>query len=100
MTHAYNAALICDTCAEETKDELQENGVEDNGDTDTYPQFVSPDEEHDSFEFCDQCGCLLEVRLSRDGLRELRARVIEEIQKVGNDSLYEAVLYYEEDLFR
>ena len=52
--YAFQADLICEDCAAKVMDRLDKKDVEDDGDTDTYPQ-ESPEEgggESDSASFC------------------------------------------------
>ena len=50
----YQADIFCDDCADEIKELLDKDGVEDDGDSDTYPQgpYSNGGGESDSAHFC------------------------------------------------
>ena len=51
MPYAYDAELFCDACGEKIMEDLNAQGVKDDGTTDTYPQ-ATPDGESDTVEHC------------------------------------------------
>ena len=65
--YVFQAALVCEDCAAKIMARLDKQGVEDDGDSDTYPQGPHGDGggEADSAEFCDMHrGCVNAVRVA------------------------------------
>jgi hypothetical protein len=94
--YVFQAALICEDCAANIMEKLDKQGVEDDGDSDTYPQGPHGDGggEADSAQFCDQgrhcknavnitykhrIGCPLGNPLTRDGAEAVRESVIRDL---------------------
>lgn len=93
--YVYQAALVCEDCAAEIKEELDQKGVRDDEDSDTYPQGPHEDGggEADSAEFCDQhrncvnaveiakikIGCPLKNPLTSEGAAALRDTIRQNI---------------------
>ena len=74
MSYAYNAAMICDACANTAMAELDAEGIEDEGDTDSYPQYANSSEA-DSPQHCDHCGEFLENDLTGDGVEYVKGLI-------------------------
>jgi hypothetical protein len=93
--YAYNADLLCDDCGRAAVEELRSKGVEDNGDSNTFPQGPCTDGggESDSAQFCGagrkcvnavevaghKVGCPLRCPLTRDGVKSVTEAVIEDM---------------------
>jgi hypothetical protein len=86
MCYAYNAALLCDDCANEVMKGLDCDGCEDTGDTNDYPQYCNSDES-DCPEHCDHCNCFLENDLTSDGEEYVRNAVRDDLESGCNDSV-------------
>jgi hypothetical protein len=85
--YAFQASLLCDTCGRAAVERLIADGIEDNGDSGTFPQGPYGDGggEADSAQFCGQgrhclsaaevaghkIGCPLRNPLTRDGVSAL-----------------------------
>lgn len=65
--YVYDAAMRCDYCAEKIRADLDAQVVEDDGDTDTYPQWCSDSEESDFPQHCNDCHAFLENALTSYG---------------------------------
>ncbi len=87
MCYAYNADIYCDACGKEIKKDLDRQGIEDEGDTDGYPQWFDDGSEADSPQHCgngEDClfaeevelgwrvGCFLENELTTDGIEYVK----------------------------
>jgi hypothetical protein len=68
MAYAYNADWLCDKCAEEVIEELEQQGLEDEGDTNQWPQACDQFEESDSPDHCCNCQEYLGFSLTTDGV--------------------------------
>lgn len=77
MAYAYNAEMICDACAAKIKDELDENGIEDTGDTNDYPQSDCGNDEADCPQHCADCSEFLENGLTSEGYAYVREAIRE-----------------------
>ena len=106
-SYAYQADLICEDCALQVTEELDTKGVEDDGDTDTYPQRVQSNE-CDSPPHCgnhDKCvnaveilsgkkiGCPLECSLTSDGSNYVAKNVAEHLLFGSNHQRGVALLW-------
>ena len=80
MANAYifNAAIYCEECAVETMTGLGNDGVADDGDSDTYPQgpYSAGGGESDCPQHCEGCQLFLENPLTSEG-RDYVAESIE-----------------------
>jgi hypothetical protein len=67
--YSYNAALYCEWCGAGICDQLDDEGVEDDGDFETYPQGPISDGggESDCPNHCDGCHGFLENPLTTEG---------------------------------
>lgn len=66
--YAYNAALYCDACGEAIQERLRKEGVHDDGNTETFPQWTPEGGgESDCPQHCDDCRDFLENPLTSEG---------------------------------
>ncbi len=77
--YIFQAALLCEGCADETMTRLESRKVENNGDSDTFPQgpYANGGGEADSPSHCDHCGLFLENPLTSDGYAYVEQAVAE-----------------------
>ena len=91
----YQAALVCEDCANDIMKILDEKGIKDDGDSDTYPQgpHGNGGGEADNCQFCDsgrycmnavkvgdhKVGCPLGNPLTSDGLVELQLLIADDM---------------------
>lgn len=77
-TFIYRGALYCSDCGTQIGEESEAKGVEDNGDSDTFPQGPYDDGggEADTPQHCGRCGEFLGNALTDDGY----SYVIDEVQ--------------------
>jgi hypothetical protein len=85
--YIYNAALYCDDCADLIKSDLDNEGCEDWGDSDGYPQWCSDSDESDCPEHCDECGEFLGNSLTSDGADYVINAVREDMKAGRFDSV-------------
>jgi hypothetical protein len=95
-TYAYRGDLYCSDCGDKIAGDLRRKGVEDDGDSNTFPQGPYPDGggASDSAHFCgggarcsnavavtprNKVGCPLANPLTADGARAVRAGVAEDL---------------------
>jgi len=78
-TYIFNAALLCEECAEELMTKLRNEGKPNTGDSDDYPQGPYPNGggEADCPQHCDSCLMFLENSLTSDGENYVREAVEE-----------------------
>jgi len=67
MPYAYHADMYCDDCGRKIADDCDADGIEDEGDTEGYPQFDCSSGEADCPQHCANCGEFLENELTDDG---------------------------------
>ena len=67
--YIFNADIYCTDCANEMIDECRERGIDDDGDSNTYPQgpFPNGGGEADCPQHCGSCHAFLENPLTGDG---------------------------------
>lgn len=75
--YIYKAALLCELCGPEIKEELDDRGVKDTGDSGDYPQgpYADGGGEADSPQHCDKCAVFLCNSLTRDGYDYVREMI-------------------------
>jgi hypothetical protein len=74
--YVYNADVYCDDCGRDIINDCRSKGIRNDGDTDTFPQWASDDEEADSPQHCGGCGCHLGNNLTDDGRDYVRSAVL------------------------
>jgi hypothetical protein len=92
--YAYNAALICEDCADKTIEKLDDERAENTGDSNDFPQGPVENNESDSPGHCDnnehctnavkipggkKIGCPLTTILTSDGVEYTRNKIAEHI---------------------
>jgi hypothetical protein len=67
--YIYNADIYCANCANEMIDECRERGIDDDGDSNTFPQgpYSGGGGEADYPQHCGSCHAFLENPLTSDG---------------------------------
>jgi hypothetical protein len=67
--YIFNADIYCTDCAQEMIDECHERGIDNDGDSNTYPQGPYPNGggEADRPQHCGSCGAFLQNPLTSDG---------------------------------
>ena len=67
--YIFNADIYCEDCGVDIIDECRERGIDDNGDSNTYPQGPYPHGggEADAPQHCGSCRVFLENPLTGDG---------------------------------
>lgn len=80
-TFIYQAELLCGSCGTTQISEAQKHGIEDNGDSDTFPQpaHLQP---ADSPVHCGQCGLFLDNDLTYEGYRDLEISLQMEVDRL------------------
>jgi hypothetical protein len=63
MAYVYNADIYCDDCGQLIIDDLNKEGLDDEGDSDGYPQPCDDDAESDSPQHCGNLNCVNAVTL-------------------------------------
>lgn len=73
----FNAALYCETCAADCLAQCKQEGREDYGCSQTYPQgpYADGGGEADCPQHCDACGVFLENPLTTDGYEYVRSEI-------------------------
>jgi len=102
MPYQYNADEYCDSCGQLIKDDCDEKGQEDTGDSNEYPQWVSEDDESDCPRHCgsgSECeeattlsnghkiGALLGTTLTTDGVEYVQQAIYEALQECGGEDI-------------
>lgn len=91
MIYQYLAANYCGSCGRAIMRELDEKNIEDDGDSETYPQGFAGENETDSVEHCaSEDKCEEAILLSRYGLLdtdELKGAETRAVGEVLTDSL-------------
>lgn len=69
QAYIFNADIYCEDCGRRLVEEYTADEIEDNGDSDTFPQGPYPDGggEADCPQHCSNCRCFLENPLTTDG---------------------------------
>jgi hypothetical protein len=75
--YVYQADKYCEDCAIQRQEGLNANGVQDDGDSGTYPQGPYYNQESDAPEHCADCHKFLENRLTQEGYNYVRERAAE-----------------------
>jgi hypothetical protein len=67
--YIFNADVFCADCAADIIDECRERGIDDDGDSNTYPQgpFPNGGGEADCPQHCGSCGAFLQNALTSEG---------------------------------
>ena len=73
MTYAYNADTYCDDCAAKIVEACDNEGCEDTGDTNDYPQYCFSNE-CDYPDHCADCDEFLENDITTDGVDYIKER--------------------------
>lgn len=97
--YAFNAALQCQACGEKSVAQCKAEGIEDNGDSNQFPQgpYSNGGGEADCPQSCDICFTFLENPLTDDGLKY----VVEAASEFGStneatDESWEDIAQYAE----
>lgn len=101
--YVYNADTYCDSCGEAIAKSLLKQGYKDDGDSDSFPQSASDDQETDSPDHCASYGnCLEPIDLGAYGLaddaelfgaesRRIGALLSESLTTEGGTYVYEKI---------
>jgi hypothetical protein len=89
--YIYQADTYCENCASKIQEKLNAEGVEDDRESDTYPQGPYSDEESDTPEHCAVCHTFLHNPLTQAGYDYVREQAAE---KAENPVVKEWLDYY------
>ena len=96
--YVYNADIYCEPCAAKIKTRLDGHTVEDNGDSENYPQgpYGNGGGEADTPQHCGDCHEFLQNPLTDDGMEYIQANQRDEwdeFYEVTRDEVrrYEAI---------
>jgi hypothetical protein len=89
--YAYNADLYCDACGKAIIEELEREGIEDEGDSDQFPQWV--DEDYSETDCPSHCGngpdCLYAIELPSG--HRVGYHILESLTTYGRDYVTQAI---------